>query len=80
MVLLLVILNLKGALKIKKTCCINSCNWGRGVLTVLWYAGRSSKQQRLLVLLFVILNLKEQSPRDQKARVVSTLAVGAEQF
>ena len=81
MVLLLVILNLKGqSPQDQKSMLYQQLLLGQSGLTVLWYAGRSLKQQRLLVLLFVILNLKEQSPRDQKARVVSTLAVGAERF
>ena len=41
-------------------------SWGRGVLTVLWYAGNFEKQCEL-VLLLVILNLEEQSPPEKNA-------------
>ena len=33
-----------------------------------------------MVLLLVILNLKGQSPQDQKKHVVSKIAIGAERF
>ena len=62
MVLLLVILNLKGqSPQDQKNMLYQKLQVGQ--LTVLWYAGRSSKQQRLLVLLFC-------HPKPEKSRAL----------
>ena len=63
----------------KKSCFINFCSWGRGVLTVLWYAGNS---ERAVSAGVASCHPKPEraKPSRSKARVVSTLAVGAEQF
>ena len=57
-----------------------SFQWGRAALTVLWYAGRSLKHQRLVVLLLVIQNLKNKASEIKKNRALSIFAVGAEGF
>ena len=71
MALLLVILNLKGqSPQDQKNMLYQKLQLGQSGLTVLWYVGKSSKQQRLLVLLFVILNLKRAEPSRSKNRAV----------
>ena len=45
-------------------------------LTVLWCAGRIVKEECLLVFFFVILDLKEQGPRDQKRTLYLILQSG----
>ena len=82
MVLLLVILNLKGqSPQDQKNMLYQKLQLGQSGLTVLWYAGRSSKQQRLLVLLFCHPKPeKEQSPRDQKTVLYQTSQLGESGF
>ena len=64
MVLLLVILNLKGqSPQDQKNMLYQKLQLGQSGLTVLWYAGRSSQQQRLLVLLFC-------HPKPEKGRAL----------
>ena len=49
-------------------------------LTVLWCAGGIVKEECLLVLFFVILDLKEQGPRDQKRTLYLILQSGQSGF
>ena len=67
MVLLLLLLNLKGPERTEptdqKNMLYQRLQLGQSGLTVLWYAGRSSKQQGLLVLLFC-------HPKPEKSRAL----------
>ena len=77
MVLLLVILNLKGqSPQDQKNMLDQKLQLGQSGLTVLWYAGRSSKQQRLLVLFFCHPKPERAEPSRSKSRAVSNIAVG----